>query len=185
MTDPILDEELSALIDGELPPAREAEIRERLVEDPAIAARLALLAGVDQSLRAIAAVEPPTHLRELLRERIAALRAGSSRGMRAPLWFGAALAASLVLYLLASSRPAREEHVGVPGIVEVDAVERGGESLRDVALAELGDASLAELDGASDEEIGIALDYETLADLDVIEDLEFLELMAELMAERG
>ena len=90
------------------------------------------------------------------------LRSLGDRRRLAPGWIGGALAtaAALALYLAVSS---------------------GSDSVLGPGPAQIAD-SLAD---ATDEEIGIALEYETLADLDVIEDLELLELMIELEEEEA
>lgn len=164
-----LDEDLSALLDGELAPEREAELRARIAEAPALAARLTELERVDAGLRALPTTEASPALRDGLRAKLEAEGRGAAddvpsldaRRRVARGWIGAALAAAaaLVLYLAVPGR----------GPVEVPDSRPAAD-----ALAE-----------ATDEEIGIALDYETLADLDVIEDLELLELMVELEEEEA
>ena len=171
MTDRILDEELSALIDGELSAEREAELRQQLAAEPALAARLAALSGVDASLQRVASVEPSALLKESLRARIDAERPAARTGRRSSVWAGAGLAAaaSVALVLLMSSGSGPTP----------DSLLDSQEDSRALQTA------LPELENATDEEIGIALDYEILADLDVIEDLELLELMIELEEEPG
>ena len=156
-----VDEELSAMMDGELAAEQEVALRERLAGDSQLAARLAELERVDAALAALPAAEPSAALRESLRSRIEADGVRSLPGRRARVaWAGAAFAAaaSLTAYLIVSGS--------------------GSQSLAPEEPA----AGLlaAELSNATDEEIGIALDYETLADLEVLEDLEILEFMIEL-----
>lgn len=158
-----LDVDLSAWIDGELAPEREAELRARLAAEPELAARRAALEQVDTAVRSLPMPEPTAGLREGLRERIRAEGAHvPDFGRRRALWLGAAFAAAAALLLFLLTPEAAR-----PPLHPVD----GGS----LATGDTGD-----LEQASDEEIGIALDYETLADLDVIEDLELLELMVEL-----
>ncbi len=168
--DVTLDEDLSALLDGELSPERESELRARIAGEPALAARLAELEGVDGALRAMPTEAPSEELRASLRVSLEGegtvpadrLRSLGDRRRLAPGWIGGALAAAaaLALYLAVSS---------------------GSDFGFGPEPARIAD-SLAD---ATDEEIGIALEYETLADLDVIEDLELLELMIELEEEEA
>jgi len=168
-----LDEDLSALLDGELSPERESELRARIVGEPALSARLAELERVGLALRAMPTEAPSPELRASLRaklEREGAAPAENSRALAdrrrfVPSWAGGALAAAaaLALYLAVSS---------------------GSNFILDAEPVRIADV-LAE---ATDEEIGIALEFETLADLEIIEDLDLLELMVELEeeeAERG
>ena len=49
---PVESWELSALLDGELPPARADEVREAIEKDPALAGQYAALNGLDRDLKA-------------------------------------------------------------------------------------------------------------------------------------
>jgi anti-sigma factor RsiW len=171
--DRTLDEDLSALIDGELAPEREALLRARIAAEPALARRLAELQGVSEALRALPELAPSSRLREQLRARMLAGDADAARSRRrsAAPWIGvaAALAASLVLVVVLAAREglltARE------GLL---ATEEGG------MAPESEPAEIAsELEAATDEEIGIALEYDTLSELELIEELDVLEWMAE------
>ena len=166
-----LDEDLSALLDGELSLQRESELRARMVGEPALAARLAELERVDLALRAMPAEAPSPGLRASLRAKLEAAATAPADNPRSvthprrllPSWAGgtlAAAAAALALYLAVSS---------------------GNDSILDAEPARIADV----LASATDEEIGIALEFETLADLEVIEDLELLELMVELEEEEA
>lgn len=165
-----LDEDLSALLDGELSPQRESELRARMVGEPALAARLAELERVDLALRAMPAEAPSPGLRASLRAKLEAAATAPADNPRSvthprrllPSWAGGTLAAAaaLALYLAVSS---------------------GNDSILDAEPARIADV----LASATDEEIGIALEFETLADLEVIEDLELLELMVELEEEEA
>ena len=165
-----LDEDLSALLDGELSPQRESELRARMVGAPALAARLAELERVDLALRAMPAEAPSPGLRASLRAKLEAAATAPADNPRSvthprrllPSWAGGTLAAAaaLALYLAVSS---------------------GNDSILDAEPARIADV----LASATDEEIGIALEFETLADLEVIEDLELLELMVELEEEEA
>ena len=165
-----LDQDLSALLDGELSPQRESELRARMVGGPALAARLAELERVDLALRAMPAEAPSPGLRASLRAKLEAAATAPADNPRSvthprrllPSWAGGTLAAAaaLALYLAVSS---------------------GNDSILDAEPARIADV----LASATDEEIGIALEFETLADLEVIEDLELLELMVELEEEEA
>ncbi|MFP6624779.1 MAG: hypothetical protein VCC20_14970, partial [Myxococcota bacterium] len=165
-----LDEDLSALLDGELSPQRESELRARMVGEPALAARLAELERVDLALRAMPAEAPSPGLRASLRAKLEAAATAPADNPRSvthprrllPSWAGGTLAAAaaLALYLAVSS---------------------GNDSILDAEPARIADV----LESATDEEIGLALELETLADLEVIEDLELLELMVELEEEEA
>jgi outer membrane biosynthesis protein TonB len=113
-----LDEKLSALLDGELPPEEAAALRAEIARSPELAARLAALAAVDEGLRGLPGRAVPADLRARLAARLAA-EAGSARmpvgARRAPgragrRWLaGAALAAAAAaLALLAWPRGPRE-----------------------------------------------------------------------------
>jgi anti-sigma factor RsiW len=161
-----LDEELSALIDGELPAARAEALRARVAAEPVLAARLRELESVDLALRALPEAQPHARLRARVRDRIAGDAGdGAAKGrlIRLPLWGGAALAAAAAVAFFLLS----------PGTTGVPVGPDAGAALE------------PDLAGATDEEIGIALDYETLADLEVIEELDLLELMVELDESAG
>jgi anti-sigma factor RsiW len=74
-TDPA-DEDLSAFLDGELSPGREAGLRRRLAEEPALAARLAELGEVTGQLRNLAGpASPADPAAELENERVDRMQA--------------------------------------------------------------------------------------------------------------
>jgi anti-sigma factor RsiW len=166
-----VDEDLSALLDGELEEARAQPLRDRIAREPALALRFAELGHLDVSLRGVAE-------ETVTSERVAAMRAGLQRRLdaespapqgadddggarvlslrRHTRWvapFAAALAAGAALYLALGPSPDAPASLGAGS-----------------------DAGL--LAAVSDEEIAIALEYETLADLEVIEQLDVLELLA-------
>jgi anti-sigma factor RsiW len=74
MTDPATcqayEADLSALLDGELEPAREAEVRAHAAGCARCAERLARLARVDEALRSLPDAETPADLAERLRVRL-------------------------------------------------------------------------------------------------------------------
>lgn len=206
MTDPgpcsAFVEDLSALLDGELAPAREAELRAHVASCPRCTQQLARLARTDEALRALPAAEVPADLATRLRARIeeeggrssARGRSSAARGAapsrRAtprrrrwiPLAAGAlAAAAALALYLLVARPRVEESRVAER---EEPAPER------EVATREIPPQPPAQevapgpeleaIQAASDEELAVALDLDTLADLDVIERLDVLEQLAAL-----
>jgi hypothetical protein len=121
MTDPsrdcaARDEDLSALVDGELSPGREAEVRAHLEGCDRCRARMASFARVDDWLRAAPLPEVPPALRDaVLRAPEAARKAPSRRRRRLSPALGAlaAAAAALALYLALRGQDAAPP--GVPG----------------------------------------------------------------------
>jgi anti-sigma factor RsiW len=194
------DRELSALIDGELSARREEELRTRIAREPALAARMLELERVDTALRALPVREPSEQLRERLQARIRAERfprreAASSPKLRGTLawlrgalasrglWSGAALAAvaaaAVVYWTTGEMGEAGSNRAGTQGPRVAD---RGAPEPLPVELNGASDS----LAGASEEELGIALEYDTLADLELLEELELLEILVALdVAERS
>ena len=103
------DARLSALLDGQLTPEEESTLRAEIAGSPELQGRLAELAAVDESLRALAGPRVPEDAHARLRARISAERRASVR--RAPrirrrLLAGvaaAAAAAGLALWLRSAS----------------------------------------------------------------------------------
>ena len=170
------DEELSALHDGEANAERQSVLDARAQQEPDTAARLAVFSQLDEALRALPERAVPDDLGLRLQR---ALESPVLRRSSAPVamnrrlpakgsrrWIaaaGLAAAAALVLYW-SSARPVpKGDDLVSPGFVVLeDSAMRG---------------SAAEI---SEEEVGIALHYDTLANLEVIEQLEMLELLAAL-----
>jgi anti-sigma factor RsiW len=157
------DEELSALLDGALSHEHEAELRGRMQREAGLAERFALLAELQTALQALAAPRAGdavrvARLREELESRLAAERLRGRAPVplvprrRALRWLLPA-AAALAAGLLIQLRSPSPPTSGTAAI---------------------------ELTSLSEEEIAIGLDYETLSDLDVIEELDLLELLADL-----
>ena len=214
MTESHLDEQLSALIDGELDAEQERQLRARIAAEPQLAERLARLEGVDVALRALPGATLPSGLEQSLRDRIDSADSASAQVRVLPLrdrrlWAGAGLAAAaaLAVYLvlpgsvsmpgekgsseLASSETSIFESALPESALPESALPESALSESALSESALSESALPEtsisasaLVEATDEEIGIVLDYETLADLEVIEDLELLEWMAE-QDERG
>lgn len=252
--------DLSALLDGELTPAREAELRARMSEHPELAETFALMSEADGQLRALAGQSVPdaqlARMRAGLDVRLqgeAAEPGGGATVISLPIqrrWLAAAaaaMAAGLALYLsmdglsmdgapgsdtaphsdsiaerpasgsderaidppasaeriVQTSAPAGADSVALVeapiAAVDPEAVEIAGDPAISgaVGITEAAEVTggldavgstlaLEEpvelLDAASEEEIAIALDYDTLADFDVIAQLELLELLDDLDA---
>lgn len=111
------EDDLSAFLDGELDPEREAALRAELERDPALAARLAALRAVDEGLRGMDAPPVPSDLRARLQARIEAEAGASRPAARAPRrrrrWLSApalaaAAVAAVVALMLLVRRPGEE-----------------------------------------------------------------------------
>lgn len=101
-----LDEQLSALLDGELDPGTAAELQRRLAEDPALARRYDELKGADAAFReALSELDEqplPESVSRLIRENDGAAARGGvlplrQRAQPARRWVPVALAASIAL----------------------------------------------------------------------------------------
>jgi hypothetical protein len=206
------DEELSALIDSELAPEREAELRVHLEGCERCARRLRALHRVDALLAQTPLPAVPAQLAEGIASRLAPRRAAPGLRRRWP-WVGAALAAAsaAALYLalparrtppagqeplLAQEVPAPEparERPAAGASPEPRAVARAAPpgpapegAPRAVARAQPPAApEAAELEAASDEELALALEIETLEDFDLIANLELAMRLAALEGDRG
>jgi negative regulator of sigma E activity len=207
-TEPCLSfgEDLSALLDGELEAGREAELRAHLATCEPCRTHLASLASVNDGLRALVGRPVPANLEAQLFARIAAERENGvaqpvSLARRAPggrrlgATFGAvalAAAAALALYLgVVRNRGPVEESpriVQLPGPLRPEpapAAPHGPQA----AVPQLAENASTpeddtdpepELDNASDEDLGVAVELDTLEDLDdldVIANLPLLERM--------
>jgi hypothetical protein len=168
-----LDAELSALADGELDPRRAGELEREIQASPLLASRLEAFRQLDRSLSQLSAPELPADFAARTRARMIAdaatpdavptvhrLHESAGRfGPRTAVAALAAMAAGLVLLLQLAPEPTTPS----PEVAELEDWER--------YEAELGDAS--------DEDIAIALEIDTLSDLDVIRELDLLEALAE------
>jgi negative regulator of sigma E activity len=105
MRDEDLDRELSALLDGELPPERARLLREEIEADPQLRERLAEFEAASERLRALPQSELPAGFGARLRERIGEPErgniAGPARSMRSFSRWGVPLAAALAAGLVA------------------------------------------------------------------------------------
>ena len=165
MTDESIDQELSALIDGELTAERAAELNARVASDPELKARLSTLEAVNESLRSLTPPAMPADLRARLQTRIEGdpeattqpISSETSMGWGKPL--AAALAAGFIAawLLLPASSPDNTTKT----TTNIDAID-------DIEPM---------LEEASDHELAIAFELEALRDLDVIQDLDLLEAL--------
>ena len=161
--------DLSALLDDELTSERAAEVRAHVAACDGCRGRLATLARVDAALSRAPAPVVPASLRARLEARLESARE-SDTSSRPPAraggprraWRGraagalAAAAAGVALYLAVTTRePARPE--AAPSPVQV--------------------ARPLDLGSVPEDELGLALEIETVEDLDVIANLELLELV--------
>lgn len=153
------EQDLSALLDGELAPEREAEVRAHLHACADCRDRLESLCSVDLALAGTALPEVPDGMRERIEARLegddsrpVATVVRARRRLRPTVGSAMALAASLAIYLA----------VG-PGSEPSDPL----------------------LEQASPEELAVILELETIEDLDVIANLDVLERIADLDAGRG
>ncbi len=188
------DDDLSALIDGELSAEREAEVRVHLDACARCRARIEELCNVDLALAAAELPAVPAELRQRLAARIARdaaearpapRRAAPRRAFRrlaAPA-AGLAAAAALALALYATLRPAPTPEA--PALVagpepRREAVEPPVPVVPEPAPLELArepapDLGEAELDALAEEELAVVMELDTIQDYDVIANLDLLE----------
>ena len=153
------DAELSALLDGALSAHEAAALRAEIARDPALAARLAELARVDEELRALPARPVPLDLRARLqvkldadvaaRPQLGVVRGGAfARIRRRRAWaagFAAAAAAALVAVV---GLPGREPREAPPEIAVAVTLSPGEEPRPDSETVPIPDAeALAALPG--------------------------------------
>jgi len=179
---------LSALLDAELDEPEAARLRARLPAEPALAARLAELAATDAEVAALASERAPEARLGALRARLAARVAAEpvARAPRSVAWLiavGAALAAGLTLYLVSGADPLtrdpetqRARSVARAPEPAAEAVPRAMQAHNELESGEgpLRDPSVE----SSEADLAIALEYEVLADFEVIENLALLEALA-------
>jgi len=196
-----LDEALSALRDGELSPSEQADLSRRVGSEPALRERMEAFEAVDRALGGLSSREVPADLGQRLRARVDRDRVAPrvrlrdpdrrSTGPRRPsgswgaLGAGLAAAAALALYLAIPMPGPQAPGPGFDPVTPGDPspaalVERVPSRIEPVAPAEEILADRQEFQNASAEEVAIAFHYETLADLEMIEELEMLELLAAL-----
>jgi len=193
------DEELSALIDGELSVEREAEVRAHLDACARCRSQVEALCNVDLTLASAELPEVPAELRQRLAARIAhdaaergaaPRRAPPRRALRrlaAPA-AGLAAAAALALALYATLRPAPTPDV--PALIagpepRSEVVELPVAADPEPAPLELAEEPVpvpgeAELDALPEEELAVLMELDTIQDYDVIANLDLLERFLDL-----
>jgi nicotinate-nucleotide--dimethylbenzimidazole phosphoribosyltransferase len=193
-------EDWSALLDGELEPPREAQMRAHAETCASCAAKLASLARVDVLLAGLPVPETRAALFAGLRARIEAQAADdaaparpsavrrappSARRWRARGWLAAAVAAAAALALyFALPRPAPLTPATEPRVAR--APEPPPSPVPAPAPAPVVvPAADPEFDALPAEEIAVGLDLDTAQDLDVIANLELLEAYVALEEGRG
>lgn len=181
----ILDERLSAWLDGELDTAAETELRTELEARPELAARLAQLQRVDEALRTVSEPAVRPELAARLRERITkegqrqrprrrAVRAALARRRRwiVPVMAAAAAAA---FALLAPPRlretPPSQETPFARSPTPPSAPETVEPQPRMVAPLQ---------PAPEPEELALTMEIESDSDLEVIEMLDWLETLGEI-----
>jgi anti-sigma factor (TIGR02949 family) len=167
--------DLSALLDGELDASREVALRTHLESCAGCSQRARMLRRADEALRALPSREAPADLRARLQARIeaepsAASEVRAARRVEAPArpprrrarpaaLLAMAAAAALALYLAIA-----------PGERRLPGAESPATRL----------ASAADLEAVSPDELELALELETVEDIEVIANLELLELLVAL-----
>lgn len=190
--------DLSALIDGALAPARQAEVRAHVECCARCSRQLRELCDADLALASLRAPTVTAQLAARMRERLAGERAAAPRASRAPRrprrWLGgaaaAAAAAAAVLWLaLPRERtpapgpplargPAAPQPVPAPELAaRAPAIAR-----QPPTASETPDAALSAL---PDEDLALLFDLDTVEDLDVIANLDLLEDVLDLEASEG
>ena len=181
---------LSGLLDAELDEPEAARLRARLPAEPALAARLAELAATDAEVAALAGERPSEARLGTLRSSLATRLAAEpvARPRRPVAWLtaaGAALAAGLTLYLVSGAGPATRDP-GTPRVHPVararppeSAVEPAPRALQARREEAPNEGALRDPSGdPSEADLAIALEYDVLADFEVIENLALLEALA-------
>ncbi len=167
------DAELSALVDGQLDPEQEERLRAEVASDARLSRRLEDFERVNAALRALPPVEHSQQRLSRLRERVLAEGPAGAGPTAAVGRLGRTLRSAsgpmrVALAALAAS--------GVAALVLAQLLgpESGGTPER-VALEQ-------ELADLADEDIGVALEFDTLSDYELVEDLELLELLEAMEA---
>ncbi len=193
------EEELSALIDGELSVEREVEVRAHLDACARCRARVEELCNVDLALASAELPVVPAELRQRLAARIARDAAGVRaaprrapprrvfRRLAAPA-AGLAAAAALALALYTTLRPALTPEAPVlvagpeprPEAVEPPVPVVPEPASLEVAREPAPDLGEAELDALPEEELAVVMELDTIQDYDVIANLDLLERFLDL-----
>ncbi len=179
-----LREEFSAYIDGELSVEREAIVGQHLSSCPACSAFLANLNSVDNLLLGLQAPDVPGLLLTSIKDRIRleenrgldsesvppAIHASSPANNASWTWSAPLLAAAAVLVLLAVVRFNEDPVSG--SVANQDSsqavIENAGDEREPIVLVE----------GLEEEELLFSVDFETIEEMELLEDLDVVEAMA-------
>jgi anti-sigma factor RsiW len=172
-----LREELSAYIDGELSVEREAAVGQHLSSCSACSAFLANLNSVDNLLLGLQAPDVPGLLLTSIKDQIRQEESRDLDSASVPpphnaswTWSAPLLAAAAVLVLLAVVRFNEDPVSGQ--VVNQDSsqavIENAGEERDAIAL----------VDGLEEEELLFSIDFETIEEMELLEDLDVVEAMA-------
>lgn len=153
MTEEERDQELSALLDGELSRERQDVLRAEIASDPHLQERFDALRSVDAELGGLEAPPLPEDLRARLDLKIRA--SAHNPRTRPPAQWARPLAAALAAGLFAAWLLLPVEEPQAPAVANGDPV----------------------MQEASDVELAIAFEIDTLRNLEVIEELELLEAL--------
>jgi hypothetical protein len=167
-----VDALLSALLDGALSTAEREDLEARLAREPALAARLDRLRGVDDVLRGLASEalsdrDPKAGL-DRLERRLESAPAGGPGPWRGPLALGLAAAAAWILYLGLSS-----DASAPPSDLEPHSAVA-----RSMDPAQLDEGLAIGLGDAEDPDVLLLVPELIVEDLEIIERLELLEYLA-------
>ncbi len=191
------EEELSALIDGELSVEREVEVRAHLDACARCRARVEELCNVDLALASAELPAVPGELRQRLAARIARdaaevraapRRAPPRRAFRRLTAPAAGLAAALALALYATLRSAPTPEAPVlvagpeprPEVVEPLVPVVPEPAPLELAREPAPDLGEAELDALPEEVLAVVMELDTIQDYDVIANLDLLERFLDL-----
>ena len=195
-----IDEDLSALIDAELAPEREAEMRAHLDDCDRCAQRLQDLCNVDLALTNLAAPMVAADLGQRLAARIAsdpgeefepvpdvaspkrtrtATPRQPQRWLRRRLTSVAVVAATVLLAIVVVNRQSSEVD---PDESRLARTPRS--TAPDVMLTEAA-THMADFGSLPDEDLAVLFELDTVEDLDVIANLELLEQLVAMEALEG
>lgn len=197
-----IDEDLSALIDAELAPEREAEMRAHLDDCDRCAQRLQDLCNVDLALADLVAPTVAADLGQRLAARIASDPGEESepvpdaaspkrsrtatprqpqRWLRRRLTSAAVVAAAVLLAIVVANRQSSEIDPD-----ESQLARTPPSMAPDVTLPEAATAThVADFASLPDEDLAVLFELDTVEDLDVIANLELLEQLVAMEALEG
>jgi anti-sigma factor RsiW len=180
-TGPCADHEvdLSALLDGELDAPRQALLRRHLESCASCSRRARALRGADEALRTLPSREVPADLRARLQARIDLEPAAASGAPATRL--GVFETAPPRRRPRSRARPMALLALGAAAALTLYLMIAPGERpLPDVGPPEPRLATAADLEAASADELELALELDTVEDMEVITNLELLEILVAL-----